>query len=231
MHDIMIIPVLDLKNGIAVFGKSGIRETYKPLKTVFNQTSEPYKIAKSLKESGATYIYVADLDAIEEIGSNFDIISKINNKIPVILDSGANNVKKVNNALMISKKVIVATETLEKMEDLHQIFNHINNERIIVSVDIKNNIIYSNILNIDFNDIIREINRLKPKEIIILDLSKVGTEKGVNLGLIKRFKNLKTSIIVGGGITRKDIVNLQNLGINKFLVGSALHQGKLLLNF
>ena len=31
----MIIPVMDFKNGIAVSGKSGNRETYNPLKTVF----------------------------------------------------------------------------------------------------------------------------------------------------------------------------------------------------
>ena len=50
----MIIPVIDLKNGEAVSGKSGMRETYKPLKTVFNDSSNPLAIARALKDSGYT---------------------------------------------------------------------------------------------------------------------------------------------------------------------------------
>ena len=58
----MIIPVLDLKNGIAVSGKSGKRDTYKPLMTVFHKSASPQEIAKSLKDGCAVRIYIADLD-------------------------------------------------------------------------------------------------------------------------------------------------------------------------
>ena len=48
-----IIPVLDLKSGIAVSGESGERSNYKPLKTVYSQSSNPVEIARTLKEQGA----------------------------------------------------------------------------------------------------------------------------------------------------------------------------------
>ena len=63
-----IIPVMDLMSGIAVSGKSGKRETYKPLETVYSETPDPVDIAISLKRQGFKRIYIADLDAIEGKG-------------------------------------------------------------------------------------------------------------------------------------------------------------------
>ena len=87
----MIIPVIDIKNGEAVSGKSGNRETYTPLKTVFTKSSDPISIAHELKKFGFSRIYIADLDAIEGNNSNLKIAGEINKIIPVIFDSGIKN--------------------------------------------------------------------------------------------------------------------------------------------
>jgi len=223
----MIIPVLDIKNGIAVSGKSGKRKTYKPLKTIFHESSNPYKIAKSLRQAGASRIYMADLDSIEKIGSNFEIIEKINKIIPVMLDSGVNNTQMAREALKIADKIIVATETLKDIKDLDGILNTMDKEKIIISVDIKDGEIFGKYAKFDFEIFTQKIIELNPDEIIILDISRVGTEKGVDMKLMKRFKGVGTSVIVGGGIKESDIDILHKLGIKKFLVGSALHNGKL----
>ena len=47
------IPVLDLKDGQAVSGKSGLRDTYQPLQTLFAPSSDPIEIAQGLKLNGA----------------------------------------------------------------------------------------------------------------------------------------------------------------------------------
>jgi phosphoribosylformimino-5-aminoimidazole carboxamide ribotide isomerase len=83
-----LIPVMDLMSGIAVSGKSGQRDTYKPLETVYSQTPDPVEIAISLKRQGFKRIYLADLDAIEGRGSNLEIAGKINHILPVMLDWG-----------------------------------------------------------------------------------------------------------------------------------------------
>ena len=44
-----IIPVIDLMNSLAVSGKSGNRETYTPLQTVYASSADPMEIAISLK--------------------------------------------------------------------------------------------------------------------------------------------------------------------------------------
>ena len=55
------IPVVDLKDGQAVSGKSGLRDTYQPLQTVFAPSSDPIEIAQGLKLNGADELYIADL--------------------------------------------------------------------------------------------------------------------------------------------------------------------------
>ena len=226
----MIIPVLDIKNEKAVSGKSGERETYKTLKTVYHKSSSPIKIANALKKSGASIIYIADLDSIEGTGSNFKIIQEINEKhIPVMLDCGVENIDDVANALKIADKVIVATETIKNIKELRGIFNTFPKDKLIISIDIKNGKLYSKHLNMDINEITDNIKELKPKEVIILDISRVGLEKGVDMDLIKIFKGIGESLIIGGGLRNSDIIQLEKYGIKKFLVGSTLHKGNLKL--
>ncbi len=120
----MIIPVIDLKEGIAVSGKSGMRRNYKPLKTVFHDSPDPLPIVRALKDAGYNKIYVADLDAIEGNGSNIQLVRDMNAIIPVMLDSGVKNANDVEKLLFEVDKVIIATETLESFEDLrYNIFN------------------------------------------------------------------------------------------------------------
>ena len=221
----MIIPVLDLKNGIAVSGESGKRETYKPLKTVFHKSSSPEGIAKSLSNAGAVRLYIADLDSIENRKSNFEVVQEVNKHISVMLDSGARNVFDVKKTLEVADKVIIATETLKDLDDLTNIFDNFDKNRLIISIDIKEGKVFSKYLNIDLEEFIRKIKELNPSEVILLDISQVGTERGVNYELIRKF--LELPLIIGGGITSSDIKRLEKLGINKFLVGSALHNGKL----
>ncbi|MCE7698861.1 MAG: HisA/HisF family protein [Methanobacterium paludis] len=227
----MIIPVLDIKNGESVSGKSGMRETYKPLKTVFIDSSDPLKIAASLKDAGAQRMYIADLDAIEGTGSNLNVIKGINRIIPVMLDAGANDVHSVGKTLNVASKAIVATETLQSFEDLDEIFESFEKDKLIVSIDVKNNHILSKYMDATFDTLITKITRLKPDEIILLDISRVGTEKGVDQGFINRLSKVETSIIIGGGIRDEDIDIISESGVEKFLVGSALHKGKIRHSF
>ena len=226
----MIIPVLDIKSGKAVSGKSGMRETYKPLKTVFNDSSDPLKIAMALKSAGAQRIYIADLDAIEGTGSNIQIM-EVNRIIPVMLDASANDIRSVKKILNIASKAIIATETLHRFEDLEEIFESFEKNRLILSIDIKNNQILSKHMDTNFDSVTTKILDLKPEELILLDISRVGTESGVDQDFINKLSDVKTSIIIGGGIRDEDIDIISNLGVEKFLVGSALHKGKLRHSF
>jgi len=224
--NIMIIPVLDLKNRLAVSGKSGMRETYKPLKTVFSNSSDPLKIAEALKHGGYRELYIADLDSIAKNGSNLEIINKINSIIPVMLDAGISNSADLKKVFNKAQKIIVATETLESLEELDLIFSQFSNHSLVLSVDIMNGEVLSKNLKLDFNDIIELIEKIKPSEVIVLDITGVGTNSGFNRNFIEGFCGLDTQLTVGGGVTKENIEVLTEMGVQNFLVGTAIHSGK-----
>jgi phosphoribosylformimino-5-aminoimidazole carboxamide ribotide isomerase len=221
----MIIPVIDLKNGEAVSGKSGNRDTYIPLKTVFNRSSEPIAIARALKKAGFQRIYIADLDAIEGTSTNLKIAGEINKIIPVMLDSGIKNSDGVQEILDKVEKVIIATETIENFEDIEIIFSSFPKQNLVLSVDVKDGNVLGKHIHVDFRDIIKKIEEINPVEVILLDISRVGTKNGVDHKLLNMFISLDTDIILGGGITVQDITDLDDLGLKYFLVGTALHSG------
>ena len=133
------IPVIDLKQHQAVSGKSGMRDTYQPLRTVFAPSSSPVEIAQGLKLNGADEMYIADLDLIESVGHNISDVKLVNTILPVMFDGGVKNCESFKFFLDFAYKIIVPTETLESIEEMEKIFEKYPKERIVVSVDVKNN--------------------------------------------------------------------------------------------
>ena len=176
-------------------------------------------------------MYIADLDFIERNGNhNFFKIKEVNSVLPVILDVGIDNLKTFEFLLDFAFKIIVATETLESIEELERIFEKYPKERIIVSVDVKNNELYAKNMDLDLEGFKEVLRKIDPNEIILLDISSVGTEAGFNRPLLESFREFKDKIILGGGITPSQIDELNAMGIKKALVGTALHNGQVKLN-
>ncbi|MCQ2737535.1 MAG: HisA/HisF family protein [archaeon] len=226
-----IVPVLDLMNSVAVSGKSGNRETYTPLQTIYASSTNPLEIAKGLKLAGAKEMYIADLDFIERNGKhNVFEVKEVNTILPVIIDIGVDNLKTFEFMLDFAYKIIVATETLESIEELEKIFEKYPKERIIVSVDVKDNKLHTKNMDINLQEFKEVLKRIQPNEIILLDISSVGTGKGYNKALLEEFSDFKDQIILGGGITKDEIDEINELGIKKALVGTALHKGEVKIN-
>ena len=116
------IPVIDLKQHRAVSGKSGMRDTYQPLRTVFATSSNPVEIAQGLKLNGADEMYIADLDLIESVGHNINDVKMANTVLPVMFDGGVKNCEGFEFFLDYAFKIIIPTETLESIEEMEKIF-------------------------------------------------------------------------------------------------------------
>lgn len=222
-----IIPVLDLMNNQAVSGKSGNRSTYTPLNTIYAPNSDPVQIANGFKINGADEIYIADLDLIEKQGHNLHTIKAVNRVLPVILDCGIKDFDSFKFYLEFAYKLIIATETIESISEIENIFNTFPKDRIVISVDIKEGKLYSKNLDItleDFKDVLRDLN---PNEIILLNISDVGTDNGYDNSFLSIFEEFKDKIIIAGGIKSEDLSYLESIGINKALVGTSLHNGSI----
>lgn len=223
------IPVIDLKQGQAVSGKSGMRDTYTPLQTVFAPSSNPVEIAQGLKLNGADEMYIADLDLIESKGHNINDIKMVNTILPVLFDGGVKNCEAFEFFLDYAYRVIVPTETLESIEEMKKIFDKFPKERIVVSVDVKNNELLAKNLDLNLSEFKEILKELDPSEIILLDITGVGTEKGYNEELLKEFEDLKDKLIIAGGLNRNSLVELESIGIKKVLIGTSLHSGEVKL--
>lgn len=221
------IPVLDLKDGQAVSGKSGLRDTYQPLQTVFAPSANPVEIALGLKLNGADELYIADLDLIESNGHNINDIKMVNTIIPVILDAGVKNAEGFSFFLDYAFKLIVPTETLESLDELYEIFEKYPKERIIISVDVKDNELFCKNLDFTLKEFKEVLVDIGASQIILLDISSVGTNNGYNKELLDEFKDLKDCLIIGGGLNKESIDELERLGIKKVLVGTSLHSGEI----
>ena len=223
----MIIPVFDMRENLCVTGKSGIRESYKRLNSIYGY--EPLMIAENLREKGFKYLYIADLDKIEDTGNNDDIISQINEVIPVLLDNGISTIQDAMENRKIASYSILATETMTSILEAENIIGEVGNENIIVSFDIKNNELLIENDEIDLDDIISLINNCNIKHVIILNLSSVGTKKiddtDMQERIIRQTPNCRH--ILAGGITNQAIDRYSSEGIEDFLVGTILHEGSL----
>ncbi len=223
------IPVIDLKQHQAVSGKSGMRDTYTPLNTVFAPSSNPIEIAQGLKLNGADEMYIADLDLIESQGHNIDDIKMVNTILPVMFDGGVKNFEAFEFFLDCAYKIIVPTETLESIDEMKKIFEKYPKERIVVSIDVKNNELLSKNFDMSLEEFKEILIELDPNEIILLDISGVGTEKGYNKELLDEFEELKDKLIIAGGLNKQSIGELDALGIKKVLIGTSLHSGEVKL--
>ncbi|MGN0177562.1 MAG: HisA/HisF family protein [Methanobrevibacter sp.] len=223
------IPVIDLKQHQAVSGKSGNRDTYQPLRTIFANSANPVEIAQGLKLNGADEMYIADLDLIESLGHNINDIKMINTILPVIFDGGVKNCESFEFFLDYAYKIIIPTETIESIDEMRKIFDKYPKERIVISVDVKNDELFAKHLDLNLSEFKEILKELDPNEIILLDISGVGTEKGYNEKLLEEFGDLKEKLIIAGGLNKDSLVELESLGIKKVLIGTSLHSGEVKL--
>lgn len=223
----MIIPVVDIKDNECVSGKSGNRDSYKKLNSVYGDN--PLLIAHNLKKSGYPLLYVADLDKLEHTGDNSQLIAKINATIPVLLDNAVENIDDVRDNGDIATYNILATESMSNLSDIREIITQYPNDRLVVSIDIKEDRLLIDNDEIKIDDIIGLINDSGIKYVIILDITHVGT-KVSNKSKIEEYviRNIHDAeFIIAGGITDESIVEYQKENIDNFLVGTVLHEGKL----
>ena len=220
------IPVIDLKQGQAVSGKSGMRDTYTPLRTVFAPSSNPVEITQGLKLNGADEMYIADLDLIESQGHNINDIKMVNTILPVLFDGGVKNCEAFEFFLDYAYKVIVPTETIESVDEMKKIFEKFPKERIVLSVDVKDNELLSKNMDLNLSEFKGILRELDPNEIILLDISGVGTEKGYNEKLLDEFSDFKEKLIIAGGLNKNSLTELESVGIRKVLIGTSLHSGE-----
>ncbi|WP_287587652.1 HisA/HisF-related TIM barrel protein [Candidatus Borrarchaeum sp.] len=235
-----IIPVIDLMKGIVVHGQMGERKKYKPIKSVLCHSADPLTVAYAFEDKlQLKELYIADLDAISHHDySNLKEILKIkqNTLLNLMLDCGIRSMDDILNVISTNiDHIIIATETLSGLSELEIIVDQVNGSKLILSIDTMDNKILASskeIIQLNPRSIAEYGLELGIQECIVLDLSKVGSERGPNITIAKEIvDNVDISVITGGGIRYIDDIHfLEENGFAGVLIATALHNGNITRN-
>jgi len=230
-----VIPVIDVLNEIVVHAFRGIRKEYQPLQSVLTKSVEPSEVAMTFKNIGFSDLYVADLDAIIDCSTDFNILKKLSDEtdIKLMVDAGVTSIERAQKLLDSGvSKLIIGTETLQKKSFVADAIKLFGTERVVVSLDLKGKKI---LVKLGFDGcsdpfcLLRQFKEMGVSQMIVLDLLRVGSGEGVNVDFLKNLiEEVGIEVYVGGGVRDiNDLVELKNLGVSGALVASALHTGKI----
>jgi phosphoribosylformimino-5-aminoimidazole carboxamide ribotide isomerase len=230
-----IIPVLDILNGVVVHAVRGKREEYLPIRSVLCTSAKPVDVALAFKSIRFNQLYLADLDAILSNILNLGLYKQIkaDTGLDLMVDAGIADLEKARKVLESEvSEIIIGTETLNKPDFVRQAIESFGEDRVIVSLDLKEGKVMS------VSEVIRSMDPLEAASafqemgvtrIIILDLARVGTGQGVNLAIVREIlEKVKVEVLTGGGVRDiKDLEPLRQLGVSGALLATALHSGRI----
>jgi phosphoribosylformimino-5-aminoimidazole carboxamide ribotide isomerase len=232
-----VIPVIDLLEGQAVHAIRGIRKNYKPLKSVLCNSSDPVRVAKAFRDLlGLHEIYIADLSAIQ--GSMQKAHCKtitelaMKERMALILDAGISEIKHARDFLNLGiSKVAIGSETLRSWELIDDFTREIDSARLVFSLDLRRRKILSRCPVLSAMAPLEALEHLQSagwKEVILLDLARVGTGNGADRDLISEVRSEFPDLccLIGGGIAHPgELAEMQRLGASAVLVATAIHTG------
>jgi phosphoribosylformimino-5-aminoimidazole carboxamide ribotide isomerase len=252
-----IVPVIDLRGGRAVAGRSGERARYAPVMSrirggAAENLSDPRRLARALAETLASErLYVADLDRIEGTGDNGQVVTALLEDDParVILWDGGLAVRA--DAPRHPRLVpILATECLAAVEEIDAAADGpgvagagaIGAPAGIAStgppspwlgLDLEARGLVARapgVARLGEQALLQRAVRAAVGGVVIVLLSRVGTGSGLPRERLRRLRAGAAGLatIAGGGIASiDDLLFLRSIGCQGALLATALHDGRL----
>lgn len=233
-----LIPVLDLRGGLAVHARGGDRRDYAPVQGSLGDGGSPIDLAVRMAAvTGTAEVYLADLDAITGTGHNADVIAAIADRgLRPLVDLG---LREGDEPLPVDpgrlSALIAATETLRGERALTRLVERFGGERVAFSLDLRGG---RAILPEGTSWPVASPEELADRAVaagtsrlILLDLSRVGSGRGPSrLDLVDRLKRTSPflQILIGGGVSGlDDLRTLRDAGADGALIATALHLGRI----
>jgi phosphoribosylformimino-5-aminoimidazole carboxamide ribotide isomerase len=226
-----IIPVLDLKAGQAVHAVRGRREQYAPVQGVLGSGEDAVALALAYRDRlGCHICYVADLDAIAGRAGHRDILRTLAaEEIALWVDAGVSTPAAGQALIELGvSKIIIGSETLPAANQLTVLATHLLPQTLILSVDLLAGKLAAPPGIKTPRQLVALAENVGIKDVILLDLARVGAEAGPPLALLNsfrpRFPNL--AFYAGGGVRhRVDLDTLAQSGAAGALIATAFHRG------
>lgn len=241
-----IIPVLDLAGGVAVHAQAGDRTRYAPLESglVPGRVGDAAALLRAFHGTlGIHQCYVADLDAIQGGAVQRTLIRELaafhtGFAGALLVDAGTHLPGGALEVLSCgASEVVVGLETLHAFADLSAIVGVVGPSRVVFSLDLRlgNPVLHSAMQDArgagpEAVTLAEQAVAVGVETILLLDLGRIGTGCGVDLGLLESLRRRLPGVrlLAGGGVlTRRDLERMRDVGCDGALVASAIHTGRL----
>jgi phosphoribosylformimino-5-aminoimidazole carboxamide ribotide isomerase len=235
-----ILPVLDLMHRQIVRGIAGQRDEYRPIVSQWVDNAEPLAVARALRaQFGFDEFYLADLDAIRTGQPASDIYEQLKQDgFRLWIDSGLRTARDDAFAALQATNatsIVVGLESITGPNELQQMAEQAGVGRTVFSLDLKAGEPLGPLDDWPGRraiDIVQHaIEALGVRRVIVLDLANVGVGNGVGTeALCIEVKRAwpQVELTAGGGVRGiDDVKRLVDLGVDRVLVASALHDGRI----
>jgi phosphoribosylformimino-5-aminoimidazole carboxamide ribotide isomerase len=202
-------------------------------------SNDPLEIADRWQREGAYGLHLIDLDAALGNGSSKAALESIirKAKIPVQVGGGIRKYDDAERWLSIGvDRVILGTLAFENPTDLNKIMATYGSERTVVAVDYKNGMIvthgWTQERSLTITEALSNLQAVGVKTVLATATELDGMAKGPDLHTLRSMHNSTTMhILASGGIrTKRDIRELQQIGVQGAIAGRALYEGTLQLS-
>jgi phosphoribosylformimino-5-aminoimidazole carboxamide ribotide isomerase len=233
-----VIPVLDVKDGLAVHAVAGQRSHYRPVQSLLHPSADPLELARAYRHLlGLDELYVADLDAIARGEQDHALYSELTGiGLDVWLDAGVRSENDLHGLVDNPRTtIVVGLETIRGAAALEAILCLAGADRVVFSLDLFAGVprvsAGAGWVSADPEELALQFVELGVRRLLLLDLSRVGTGSGTGTELLLsrlRARHPGLEISVGGGISGLDEIHaFRDQGAAAVLVGSALHDGRI----
>jgi HisA/HisF family protein len=220
-----VIPVIDVRHGVAVAAVRGRRAGYKPLVTPLAAGSDPAGIARGYAALFTfPLLYVADLDGIEGRGRNIDLARELARAVPgtrLWIDDGTPATDAPRRiADEKDATLVIGSESVVSLDDVAAL-RALPLDRYVLSLDFKDD---------SFAGPLQVLDEAQhwPEAVIVMTLARVGSGDGPDLERIASIAAAAGGrrVYAAGGVrNRADIEALHAVGAAGVLIATALHTG------
>jgi phosphoribosylformimino-5-aminoimidazole carboxamide ribotide isomerase len=229
-----IIGVLDLLDGRAVHAKGGCRHGYRPLNIAEDTPidGDPQALARwYIDQRGIGELYLADLDAIAGGAEQDAAVRAIaGTGAAMWLDAGVSTVAQARRALdRGATRVVVGLETLTSFGALRDIADAITADSVAFSLDLRDGQPITGegaLRDLPIDVIAARAADAGAAAVIVLDLARVGSGRGIDLVTVEIVKRAipEITVLAGGGVRGvDDLRDLAAVGCDGVLVATALY--------
>ncbi|HXH25648.1 MAG TPA: HisA/HisF-related TIM barrel protein [Vicinamibacterales bacterium] len=238
-----VVGVIDVVDGRAVHAVGGRRSGYQPVRSAAGRATDgdPLALARAYVEAfDLRELYMADLDAIAGASPQTEVVSRLAATGASLWVDAA--VAGPDAALRLlsngAAAVVVGLETLPSFDALDAISHAVAPRQLVFSLDLKDGV---PVVPAGFEmrgaagpgapeAIAARAVDHGAGAVIVLDLARVGTDRGPDLDLVCRVRGAvpDVELYAGGGVrSLDDLRNLAGAGCDGALVATALHAGRL----